>query len=83
MAYLDHISNSNIRYELYSKPIADNIADEFSAQTDYTIGDYVFYNQTLYKFTSAHSVGAWNASHVTEVAVGGELNDLKGAHTGR
>ena len=51
-----------------------NIAPYFNEETNYSIGDYAVYKAELYKFTSAHAAGAWNSSHVTQVAVGSELN---------
>ena len=52
-------------------------ADAFSTSADYAAGDYVTYNGSLYKFTAAHTAGAWNASHVTAVIVTDEITDLK------
>lgn len=52
-------------------------AGQFSASTAYSVGQYVYYDKKLYRFTSAHAAGAWNASHVTEVTVASELADLK------
>ena len=52
-------------------------AGQFSASTAYAVGQYVYYDKKLYRFTSAHAAGAWNASHVTEVTVASELADLK------
>lgn len=50
------------------------IAADFSTSTSYAVGDYVIYNGALYRFTSAHSAGAWNGSDVTAVTVGSELD---------
>ncbi len=57
---------------------ADNdiIADEFSSSTAYAKGDYVIYNGVLYKFTAAHSAGAWTGSDASAVVVGDELDAL-------
>ena len=52
-------------------------AGQFSASTAYSVGQYVYYDKKLYRFTTAHAAGAWNASHVTEVTVASELADLK------
>ena len=41
-----------------------NIANQFSASVDYNQGDLVIYGNLLYRFTSDHSAGAWNSSHV-------------------
>lgn len=66
-SYIDHLNNMDgLESEIYSKPIADCIAEEFDATKNYAIGDYVFYNAKLYKFTSTHSAGAWSAAHVTQ-----------------
>ena len=48
------------------------IADQFDSTQNYSIGDYVFYNNTMYRFTSNHS-GAWSSSDVTAVTLTGEL----------
>ncbi len=39
----------------------------FSTVTAYSAGDIVFYNNTLWKFTSNHTAGAWNAAEVEAV----------------
>lgn len=54
-----------------------NLADTFSSSKAYTAGEYVIYNDLLYVFTANHAAGAWNASHVSQVKVGGELTALK------
>ena len=53
------------------------IADVFSTSTAYAAGDYCIKGGLLYRCTTAHSAGAWNASHFTAVKIGGELSDLK------
>lgn len=50
------------------------IADNFSTDQIYSVGDYVVYQGNLFRFTAAHSAGAWNENHVELVTVGGELN---------
>ena len=37
----------------------------FSTATSYAIGDFVIYSNTIYKCTSTHTAGAWNAGHFT------------------
>lgn len=37
----------------------------FNATTAYAVGEFVVYSQTLYKCTTIHSAGAWNAGHFT------------------
>lgn len=56
------------------------IAETFATNKAYAIGDYVVYNggsgRKLYKFTAAHSAGAWNSTQVTEVKVGSEIKSI-------
>ena len=47
--------------------MAANVAAEFSTSTAYAVNDLVLYGGVLYKFTSAHTAGAWNSSQVTAV----------------
>jgi len=51
-----------------------SITGSFSDATNYTVGDYVYYNNNLYKCTTAHT-GAWDASHFTQTTVGEELEN--------
>lgn len=41
----------------------------FSTIVDYAIGAIVYKDNKLYKFTSAHTAGAWNSEEVTEYSV--------------
>ena len=50
-----------------------NFASAFSDTTSYAEGDYVTYNNVLYCCTTAHTAGAWDAGHFTQVTVGDEL----------
>ena len=54
---------------------AENIASAFSASRAYAVGEKVAYQGNVYRFTTAHPAGAWNASHVTRVNVDGEYYD--------
>ena len=58
------------------------IAEEFDSTVAYAIGDYCIYNGTLYRFTSAHSAGAWDVSDVTAVTVTDELGSGGGGTWG-
>lgn len=49
------------------------ISGIFSASASYAVGAYVVQNGLLYHCTTAHS-GAWDASHFTQVTIGGELS---------
>lgn len=42
---------------------------EFTTTTAYAVDDKVFHDRRLWKFTSAHAAGAWNAAHVTEFSI--------------
>ena len=54
-----------------------SIADDFSAMVNYAVGDFCYHLGTLYKCTTAHTAGAWNAAHFTATQVGDELSELK------
>ena len=53
-----------------------SIADTFSESLAYAVDDKVIYNGELYKFTAAHSAGAWNASHASKVTVADLIDTL-------
>ena len=55
-----------------------SIAPVFSANGSYTAGQYVTYDGGFYKFITTHS-GAWSASDVIAVNVGGELSMIGNA----
>lgn len=53
------------------------VAEDFSTSKAYAIGDWVIYDNTLYRFTSAHAAGAWNASEATATDVEDEVAAVK------
>lgn len=53
-----------------------DIAPDFSTESAYSAGDYVYHNGTLYVFTSNHAAGAWSTSDTQAVTVGGEIATL-------
>jgi hypothetical protein len=63
-----------------SKSVYDAVTDVmgssnvFSASTSYAVGDYTIYQSALYRCITAHSAGAWNASHFAKV----DLKTLNG-----
>ena len=59
-----------------------NFAPAFSEVTSYAVGDYVTYNNVLYRCTTAHTAGVWVAGHFTAVTVGGDLRDLNSVDYG-
>ena len=48
------------------------IAANFSDSTAYSVGDYVAYNGALYKCTTDHAAGSWDANDFTAVTVGAD-----------
>jgi len=50
-----------------------NFAPAFSEVTSYAVGDYVTYNNILYRCTTAHTAGTWVSGHFTQVTVGDEI----------
>ena len=52
------------------------VSDAFDAAKAYSAGSYCIYGDTLYKFNSDKSKGAWDASKVTSTNVGTELSSL-------
>lgn len=58
------------------------VADAYSASKTYAVGDYVYYNGTLYRCTTAISTAeAWTAGHWTAAKLGDDCSALKSAFT--
>ena len=55
------------------------IADDFSTSTSYEIGAYVIYNDLLYRFTDAHTAGAWVGTDATAVLLANDVSLLRSA----
>ena len=53
-----------------------DIAPEFSATSNYAVGDMVYHDGTLYKCTTVHEAAAWNADHFAAATVAGKLSEL-------
>lgn len=45
------------------------IAPTFSTTAAYAVGQFVWYSGNLYRFTTAHTAGSWNAQHVQAAVV--------------
>ena len=43
--------------------------DAFDPGRDYEVGDYTIYDNTVWKFTTAHPVGEWDESHVEKTRI--------------
>ena len=54
--------------------INDNLAPTFSTSNAYAAGSYVLKDMVLYRFKVDHAAGAWNASEVEAVSLGGDLS---------
>lgn len=54
---------------------ADTIAIEFSAESNYVIGDYCLYGGSLYRFINEHT-GAWSAGDAIAVDASEEIKTL-------
>ena len=52
------------------------ISDAFSTEKDYAIGDYCIYLNSLYRFTTAKSAGAWDGAAVVPVTIAQEMQDF-------
>ena len=59
---ITYIGNNAVQYGGFI-----NGATVFSTSENYKVGDYVVYNDTLYRCTTAHSAGEWNQDHFTSV----------------
>lgn len=78
MAYIDSTNRKGTLYDIHDTAGRDMIAPAYSTTSAYAVGDYVIYNDKLYRCTVAIASGeAWTAAHWTAVNVGGEVGDLK------
>nr|MBQ1578064.1 SGNH/GDSL hydrolase family protein [Oscillospiraceae bacterium] len=55
--------------------LLETIAPEFSTDDDYTAGQYVWYDGSLYRFKADHS-GSWTGTDAALVTVGGDLQSV-------
>ena len=53
-----------------------DIAAAFSAESNYAVGDLVYYDGALYECTTAHEAAAWNAEDFTAASVASALNEV-------
>jgi len=70
-----------IANEIGVNGIKNAVAPTFDTSTAYTAGQYMWYDGNLYRFTTDHAAGSWNAAQV-ELAVvandlAGDVSDLK------
>ena len=57
------------------------ISETFATNKAYSKGDYVIYQNALYRFTANHSAGAWTGTDVTQVVLADEVTDVNAACT--
>ena len=54
-----------------------DIAPEFSTESAYSAGDFVYHNGSLYEFTANHAAGAWSTDDTRAATVGGKIASLE------
>lgn len=62
--------------ECWNHTAAEYIKDvvpEFKTNVSYSAGDYVYYGTDIYKFTTAHSAGAWTGNDASIVMLSDDL----------
>ena len=64
-----------------SKATKADIAPTFSAESNYAVGDLVYYEGTLYECTTEHEAAAWDAENFTAASIDDELSSLKSGLT--
>lgn len=68
---------SNISTETAAREnVEKGIASIFSETASYNDGDYVYYNNILYRFTTNHSAGAWSGADVVEAVLANDVVSL-------
>lgn len=60
-----------------AKASQSDIAPTFSNATAYTVGDVVYYDGSLYRFTADHAAGEWDSADVESVTVDDLVDGLK------
>ena len=60
--------------------LADNMADEYSPSSTYSVGDLCIYENTLYKCTTAiETAEEWTVGHWTQTTIADTIDDLSGS----
>ena len=60
-----------------------DIASVFSAESNYAVGDLVYYEGALYECTTAHEAAAWSAEDFTAASVGSALSGVNSNLSGK
>lgn len=58
-----------------------DIAPEFSTESAYNAGDFVYHNGSLYEFTANHAAGAWSTADTQAATISNELASLESGLT--
>lgn len=78
--YADQARDAANRAEAVAMEFPNSMAPTYSASSTYAVGDYVMYDELLYKCTTAiETAEAWTAAHWTQVPLGNDVRDLKSA----
>ena len=79
MAYLDYNGLQRFKTNLDAQTNG-LIASVYDSTKTYDVGDYVIYNNDLYRcITAITTAEAWTAAHWTQVALSDDVSDLKSA----
>ena len=74
---------SGTTYALIDYNGRELIAPIFSAEASYEVGDYVIYEDNLYRFTADHAAGAWDAADVGDtLTISDEIKRLESTIVG-
>lgn len=77
------ISNVNTNLGNDISALQGTVASTYDSTSTYAVGDYVYYNDILYRCTTAITTAeAWTAGHWTAVVLGDDVTDLKSAING-
>lgn len=77
--YIDKVQIGGTEYKIQDTDTRGMIADNFSASSAYSAGDYVIYNDILYRFSADHAAGVWTGTDVSAVQLAEDVTDLKSA----
>lgn len=73
-----YVRRSGFWEELFNiKDVLDAFSNEFSESQTYEAGDYVVYENALYKFTADHEAGEWDDTEAVYTTIADELKYLK------
>ena len=74
--YITFFANGTATYSTSQTADERNLADAYSNQSTYAVGDYCIYNGKFYRCTTAISTAeSWTSGHWTQVTAGDELQD--------